>query len=43
MSLSGECGNGVVDEGEDCDCGLERECPCCNKFSCRYRALHRVS
>lgn len=33
------CGNGVVDEGEDCDCGGEEGCgdnSCCNPTTCRF-------
>ena len=33
------CGNGFVEPGEECDCGLEHHCdnPCCNPATC---ALH---
>lgn len=32
------CGNGFVEPGEQCDCGLEEHCdnPCCNPKTCRF-------
>ncbi len=34
------CGNGFVEEGEQCDCGLPDHCdnPCCDPTSCRLYA-----
>ncbi|TRY68307.1 hypothetical protein TCAL_03011 [Tigriopus californicus] len=34
------CGNGFVEQGEECDCGLKNHCdnPCCNPESCTLYA-----
>lgn len=35
-----QCGNGIVEDGEDCDCGGEESCsenPCCHPSTCRFR------
>uniref|UniRef100_A0AAY4CXV9 ADAM metallopeptidase domain 19b n=1 Tax=Denticeps clupeoides TaxID=299321 RepID=A0AAY4CXV9_9TELE len=34
------CGNGYLEEGEECDCGEEEECssPCCNAGNCTLKA-----
>lgn len=35
-----QCGNGIVEEGEDCDCGGEEECKnnkCCDPKTCKYK------
>ncbi|KAJ9608645.1 hypothetical protein H2200_006416 [Cladophialophora chaetospira] len=40
VTISGnQCGNGIVEEGEDCDCGGEESCagnPCCNPSTCKF-------
>jgi hypothetical protein len=37
ISLS-QCGNGIVEEGEDCDPGPNGSAACCNKATCKFAA-----
>lgn len=35
-----QCGNGIVEENEDCDCGGEESCgnnPCCDAKTCKFK------
>ncbi|OLL21703.1 Disintegrin and metalloproteinase domain-containing protein B [Neolecta irregularis DAH-3] len=39
LITAGQCGNGIVEEGEDCDCGGEEACAgnkCCNPKTCKF-------
>ena len=32
------CGNNLVEEGEDCDCGNRESCDCCDAATCTFAA-----
>lgn len=35
--ISSVCGNGVIESGEECDCGgMMQECGCCDPNSCMF-------
>src|SRR5437667_5557529 len=39
LITAGECGNGIVEEGEDCDCGGPQGCAgnrCCDPKTCKF-------
>lgn len=39
LFMGSQCGNGIVESGEECDCGGEIGCgdnPCCNPTTCKF-------
>ncbi|RUS76181.1 hypothetical protein EGW08_016059, partial [Elysia chlorotica] len=39
------CGNGLMEEGEECDCGLPKDCKsqCCDPHTCRLHSLAKCA